>query len=85
YEASEGDITIDGIRIKDMSLASLRGQIGVVQQDVFLFSGTLREYIAYGRLDASEEVIWQAVKQAHLEELVPNMPAGLDTIIGERG
>ncbi|MCI4171181.1 ATP-binding cassette domain-containing protein, partial [Bacillus spizizenii] len=62
-----------------------RGQIGVVQQDVFLFSGTLRENIAYGRLDASEEEIWQAVKQAHLEELVHNMPDGLDPIIGERG
>ncbi|WP_368651042.1 ABC transporter ATP-binding protein [Bacillus inaquosorum] len=85
YEASEGDITIDGISIKDMTLSSLRGQIGVVQQDVFLFSGTLRENIAYGRLDASEEDIWQAVKQAHLEELVHNMPDGLDTIIGERG
>ncbi|MGH2324909.1 ATP-binding cassette domain-containing protein, partial [Streptococcus uberis] len=85
YEASEGDITIDGISIKDMTLSSLRGQIGVVQQDVFLFSGTLRENIAYGRLDASEEDIWQAVKQAHLEELVHHMPDGLDTIIGERG
>ncbi|MBC3756707.1 ATP-binding cassette domain-containing protein, partial [Bacillus pumilus] len=72
YEASEGDITIDGISIKDMTLSSLRGQIGVVQQDVFLFSGTLRENIAYGRLGASEEDIWQAVKQAHLEELVHN-------------
>lgn len=85
YEASEGDITIDGISIKDMTLSSLRGQIGVVQQDVFLFSGTLRENIAYGRLGASEEDIWQAVKQAHLEELVHNMPDGLDTMIGERG
>lgn len=85
YEASEGDITIDGISIKDMTLSSLRGQIGVVQQDVFLFSGTLRENIAYGRLGASEEDIWQVVKQAHLEELVYNMPDGLDTMIGERG
>lgn len=85
YEATEGDITIDGISIKDMTLSSLRGQIGVVQQDVFLFSGTLRENIAYGRLNASEEDIWQAVKQAHLKELVHNMPDGLDTIIGERG
>lgn len=68
-----------------MTLSSLRGQIGVVQQDVFLFSGTLRENIAYGRLDASEEEIWQAVRQAHLEDLVNGYPAGLDTVIGERG
>ncbi len=85
YEPSEGAISIDGIDIKDMTLSSLRGQIGVVQQDVFLFSGTLRENIAYGRLDASEEEIWQAVRQAHLEDLVNGYPAGLDTVIGERG
>ncbi len=78
-------ISIDGIDIKDMTLSSLRGQIGVVQQDVFLFSGTLRENIAYGRLDASEEEIWQAVRQAHLEDLVNGYPDGLNTVIGERG
>ncbi|MBD0396631.1 ABC transporter ATP-binding protein [Bacillus sp. 2211] len=85
YEPSEGVISIDGINIKDMTLSSLRGQIGVVQQDVFLFSGTLRENIAYGRLDASEEEIRQAVRQAHLEELVNGYPDGLNTVIGERG
>ncbi|MFC8060878.1 ABC transporter ATP-binding protein, partial [Bacillus velezensis] len=85
YEPSEGVISIDGIDIKDMTLSSLRGQIGVVQQDVFLFSGTLRENIAYGRLDASEEEIWQAVRQAHLEDLVNGYPDGLNTVIGERG
>lgn len=78
-------ISIDGIDIKDMTLSSLRGQIGVVQQDVFLFSGTLRENIAYGRLDASEEEIWQAVRRAHLEDLVNGYPDGLNTVIGERG
>ncbi|MBY8911748.1 ABC transporter ATP-binding protein/permease [Bacillus sp. YC2] len=85
YEAAEGTISIDGIDIKDMTLSSLRGQIGVVQQDVFLFSGTLRENIAYGKLDASEEDIRQAVRQAHLEDLVNNYPDGLNTVIGERG
>ena len=85
YEPSEGVISIDGIDIKDMTLSSLRGQIGVVQQDVFLFSGTLRENIAYGRLDASEEEIRQAVRQAHLEDLVNGYPDGLNTVIGERG
>lgn len=85
YETAEGTISIDGIDIKDMTLSSLRGQIGVVQQDVFLFSGTLRENIAYGKLDASEEDIWQAVRQAHLEDLVNAYPDGLNTVIGERG
>ncbi|MCY9133656.1 ABC transporter ATP-binding protein/permease [Bacillus atrophaeus] len=85
YETVEGDITIDGINIKEIKVPSLRGQIGIVQQDVFLFAGTLRENIAYGRLGASEEEIWKAVKQAHLEELVNSYPEGLDTLIGERG
>lgn len=85
YEATGGVITIDGIDVKAMTLASLRHQIGTVQQDVFLFPGTMRENIAYGRLDATEEEIIQAMKLAHLEVVVNQMEAGLDTIVGERG
>ncbi|WP_185399082.1 ABC transporter ATP-binding protein [Listeria cossartiae] len=85
YEVSDGEITIDGENIKRFTLPSLRAQIGVVQQDVFLFSGTVRENIAYGKLDASKEEIEHVVKLAHLSKVVEEMPDGLDTIIGERG
>ncbi|HAB0008213.1 TPA_asm: multidrug ABC transporter ATP-binding protein [Listeria monocytogenes] len=85
YDVSAGEITIDGENIKRFTLPSLRAQIGVVQQDVFLFSGTVRENIAYGKLDASDEEIEHVVKLAHLSKVVEEMPGGLDTIIGERG
>lgn len=85
YDVSAGEITIDGENIKRFTLPSLRAQIGVVQQDVFLFSGTVRENIAYGKLDASDEEIKHVVKLAHLSKVVEEMPDGLDTIIGERG
>ncbi|EPT6797758.1 TPA: ABC transporter ATP-binding protein [Listeria innocua] len=85
YDVSDGEITIDAENIKHFTLPSLRAQIGVVQQDVFLFSGTVRENIAYGKLDASNEEIEQVVKLAHLSKVVEEMPDGLDTIIGERG
>lgn len=85
YEVGGGRITIDGIDIRDMTLSSLRGQIGIVQQDVFLFAGTLRENIAYGRLGASEEEIVEAARRARLDAVIAAMPDGLDTIIGERG
>ncbi|EAF1657627.1 ABC transporter ATP-binding protein [Listeria monocytogenes] len=85
YDVSAGEITIDGENIKRFTLPSLRAQIGVVQQDVFLFSGTIRENIAYGKLDASDEEIEHVVKLAHLSKVVEEMPDGLDTIIGERG
>lgn len=85
YEVTEGAITIDGINIQGMTLASLRQQIGTVQQDVFLFPGTIRENIAYGKLDATEEEILKAVKLAHLEKVIDQMTDGLDTVIGERG
>jgi ATP-binding cassette subfamily B protein len=80
-----GRITIDGIDIRAMTIASLRRQIGIVQQDVFLFAGSIRENIAYGRLDASEAEIVDAARRAHLEEMIAGLPAGLDTVIGERG
>lgn len=85
YDVLEGSITIDGIDIRDMTLASLRKQIGIVQQDVFLFTGTIRENIAYGKLDASDEEIWQAARRAQLDEFIREQPLGLDTVIGERG
>ncbi|HHQ1042938.1 TPA: ABC transporter ATP-binding protein [Listeria monocytogenes] len=85
YDVSAGEITIDGENIKRFTLPSLRAQIGVVQQDVFLFSSTVRENIAYGKLDASDEEIEHVVKLAHLSKVVEEMPDGLDTIIGERG
>jgi ATP-binding cassette subfamily B protein len=85
YEVKSGAITIDGIDIRDMTLASLRSQIGIVQQDVFLFGGSIRENIAYGRLDASESEIREAARRARLEDLIASLPDGLDTVIGERG
>lgn len=85
YDVSEGNISIDGIDIRSMKLESLRSHIGIVQQDVFLFDGTIRENIAYGRLGASDEEIWEAARRAQLEELIKSQPAGLDTMIGERG
>lgn len=85
YEVGGGRIAIDGVDIRDLTLASLRSQIGIVQQDVFLFAGTLRENIAYGRLGAREEDIIEAARRARLDDVIAAMPDGLDTIIGERG
>ena len=85
YDVTEGRITIDGIDIRRMTLDSLRRQIGIVQQDVFLFGGSLRENIAYGRLDASEADIVEAARRAQLDGMIAGMPEGLDTIVGERG
>ncbi len=85
YEVTGGAISIDGIDIRDMSLKSLRSNIGIVQQDVFLFAGTIRENIAYSRLDATEAEIVEAARRARLDGVIASLPAGLDTIIGERG
>jgi len=85
YEVNAGSITIDGTDIRRMTLASLRRQIGIVQQDVFLFSGTIRENIAYGKLDASLEEIWEAARRAQMEDFIRSLPEGMDTVIGERG
>ncbi len=85
YEVQSGRITIDGIDIRGMTLASLRGQIGIVQQDVFLFGGTMRENIAYGRLDAPLADIMDAARRAQLDNVIRALPDGLDTLIGERG
>ena len=85
YDIDSGRITVDGRDIRNLTLASLRGQIGIVQQDVFLFGGTIRENIAYGRLGASEAEIAEAARRAQMQATIASMPAGLDTIIGERG
>lgn len=85
YEVQTGSITIDGEDIRDVTLASLRNHIGIVQQDVFLFSGTLRENICYGKLDATEDEIREAAQRAELGSFIEKLPEGLDTIVGERG
>ncbi len=85
YDLDSGRITVDGMDIRQMTLASLRRNIGIVQQDVFLFAGTIRENIAYGRLEATDEEIWEAARRARLEEMIAGLPDGLDTVTGERG
>ncbi|OAB40113.1 ABC transporter ATP-binding protein [Paenibacillus glacialis] len=85
YDINSGSIMIDGIETRQMTLESLRTQIGIVQQDVFLFDGTIRENIAYGKLGASDEHIWEAARRAQLEEVILSQSEGMDTLIGERG
>lgn len=85
YERIGGRITIDGYPIEQFTLASLRRQIGVVQQDVFLFAGTIRDNVRYGRLDADDAEIAEALRRAHLSEWLATLPDGMDTEIGERG
>ncbi|PSL40498.1 ATP-binding cassette subfamily B protein [Planomicrobium soli] len=85
YDIQEGAITIDGIDIRDMTKQSLRSHIGIVQQDVFLFTGTIRENIAYGKQHATDEEILAAARKAHLEDFVSKLPEGYETQIGERG
>ncbi|MGY5810389.1 ABC transporter ATP-binding protein [Rhizobium sp. LEGMi198b] len=85
YDVTGGSITIDGIDIRDMTQASLRSQIGIVQQDVFLFGSTIRENIAYGKLGATDQDIMEALRRASLDEFVRSLPDGLDTPTGERG
>lgn len=85
YDINSGAITIDGIDVRQMTKKSLRAQIGIVQQDVFLFTGTVRENIAYGNHQASEEDIIDAAQKAHLHDVITKLPDGYDTQIGERG
>ena len=85
YDVDNGAIKIDGIDVRNMTKESLRSQIGIVQQDVFLFTGTLRENIAYGKLGATQGEIEEAAKRAHLESFIESLPFGYDTQIGERG
>ena len=85
YEASAGRILLDGIDIKKLKVENLRKQIGIVQQEVFLFAGTIRENIAYGKVGASLEEIVKAAKRAEIHDDIMKMPQGYDTIVGERG
>ena len=85
YEVSEGEILLDGKDIRDICLRSLRQNIGVVQQDVYLFAGTVADNIRYGKLDASHEEIVAAAKAANAHEFIMALPQGYDTDIGQRG
>ncbi|HUF54078.1 MAG TPA: ABC transporter ATP-binding protein [Dehalococcoidia bacterium] len=85
YDVTGGGITIDGTDIRDLTLVSLRAAIGVVQQDVFLFSATIRDNIAYGAVGASDEAVEEAAKAAFIHEYIMSLPDGYDTWVGERG
>jgi ATP-binding cassette subfamily B protein len=85
YEVDEGQITIDSINIKDIKVKSLRNNIGLVSQDVFLFAGTIKDNILYGNINASEEQIIKAAKNAEIHEFIMGLPDGYDTNVGERG
>ena len=85
YDATGGRITIDGTDIRDVTIASLRRNIGIVQQDVFLFSATIRENIAYGAVGASQQEIEQAASVAGIHDFIAGTPDGYDTWVGERG
>jgi ATP-binding cassette subfamily B protein len=85
YEVSQGKILLDGINIKDIKLSSLRRNIGLVQQDVYLFAGTVQDNIRYGKPDASKEEVIEAAKNANAHEFIMKLPDGYDTDIGQRG
>lgn len=85
YDVSKGSIRVDGADIRTLSLTSLRKAIGIVQQDVYLFTGTVKENIAYGRPGASDEEIIEAAKKANIHEFITSLPQGYDTFVGERG
>ena len=85
YEVSDGEILVDGINIKDYELFSLRNAIGHVQQDVFIFYGTIKENILYGNVKASDEDVIEAAKKANIHDFIESLEDGYDTIVGERG
>ncbi len=85
YDVTKGRITIDGIDVRDTTIDSLRKNIGIVQQDVFLFVGTIRDNIAYGRPDATQEDIESAAKAARIHDFITSLPYGYDEWVGERG
>ena len=85
YDVTGGRITIDGKDVRDLTLESLRSQIGIVQQDVYLFCGSIRENIAYGKPRASMEEIIDAAKKANIHEFIMSLPDGYDSFVGERG
>ena len=85
YDVINGKIRIDGKDIRDLTLKSLRENIGIVQQDVYLFGGTIKENIAYGKPKASDEEIIEAAKNAHIHDFIMSLEAGYDSYVGERG
>ena len=85
YDVTDGRVTVDGQDIRSLTLKSLRSQIGVVQQDVYLFSGSIRDNIAYGKPDATEEEIIEAAKCANIHDFIMELPDQYDTFVGERG
>jgi ATP-binding cassette, subfamily B, bacterial len=85
YDATEGRVVVDGVDVRDVKLASLRSEIGVISQDPFLFSATVRENIAFGRGDLADEEIEQHAQAAQAHEFIEQLPDGYDTVIGERG
>lgn len=85
YEIDNGSIRVDGHDIREITIKSLRQNIGIVQQDVFLFSGTIKENISYGNLEASDTEIFEAAKAANAHDFIMDLPDGYDTYIGERG
>ncbi len=85
YDVSSGSVMIDGIDVRDIALESLRNSIGIVQQDVYLFSGTLRDNIKYGKPEASEEDVIIAAKEANIHDYIMSLDNGYDTYVGERG
>ncbi|RLE28232.1 hypothetical protein DRJ54_06950 [Candidatus Acetothermia bacterium] len=85
YDPPPGTLLLGGTDVRELGLERLRGAIGMVPQDVFLFSATLRENIAFGRPEATDEEIWEAARLAGLAEEIASFPDGLDTLVGERG
>ena len=85
YDVDEGCITVDGRDIRDFTLASLRHNVGIVQQDVFLFGGSIRDNIAYGSVDSTFEEIVEAAKVAQLHDHIISLPDAYETVVGERG
>jgi ATP-binding cassette subfamily B protein len=85
YEIREGSITIDGTDIRDVTLESLRRSIGIVQQDVFLFAGSIRDNIKYGKIDATDEEMIEAALRADIHDEIMKLPEGYDSLVGERG
>ena len=85
YDVTDGRVTVDGQDVRSLTLKSLRSQIGVVQQDVYLFSGSIRDNIAYGKPDATEEEIIEAAKCANIHDFIMELPDQYDTFVGERG
>ena len=85
YTIDNGDILIDGKSIYDVKVESLRSNIGIVQQEVFLFTGTIKDNILYGKSTATDEEVIEAAKMANIHEFIESLPEGYDTYIGERG